>query len=78
MALPICRVSGPHGENVQSALANFRMYGLPGLPKGIHPLLAGCPWMSKQGCYENPFAVTGGKATLWLDTDLEEAPKRFP
>ena len=31
--------------------------------------------MSKIGCYENPYAVIGGKVLLELGTGLEEAPK---
>jgi hypothetical protein len=30
--------------------------------------------MSKTGCYENPYAVTGGMAEM-LGTGSEEAPK---
>ena len=32
-------------------------------------------WISKNGCYESPFAVTGGKAIAMPDTGSEEASK---
>lgn len=67
---------GTYGENGGKTLTNFRMYGSIrlGLPKGILPRFAECSRMSKTGCYESPYAVTGGKAER-LDTGLEEAPK---
>ena len=34
-----------------------------------------CPWISKIGCYETPFAVTVGKVLLELGIGLEEALK---
>ena|GEM_PF-6178329 len=65
-----------HGENVHPALTNFRMYGSIrlNLSKGNFPRFAGCSRISKTGCYESPYAVTGGKAEK-LNTGLEEAPK---
>jgi hypothetical protein len=67
---------GIYGENGGKTLTNFRMYGsIPvGLPKGILPRFAECSRISKIGCYESPYAVTGGKAER-LGTGLEEAPK---
>jgi len=44
------------------------------LPKGNFPRFAGYSRISKIGCYENPYAVTGGK-TEKLGTGSEEAPK---
>ena len=52
-----------HGENVPTGtgeLPNVRVYTL-GVSKGTHSLFARCSRMSKTGCYENPYAVTGSK-----------------
>jgi hypothetical protein len=35
-------------------------------------------WMSKNGCYESPCAVTGGTIRKELNTGLEEEPKGGP
>lgn len=63
--LPICRVSNTHGENVYTkALTYFRMYKSKrlNLPNGNSYQKMGCLWMSKNGCYENPYIVTGDMA----------------
>jgi len=62
-----------HGENSMKILTNFRMYGSIrlNLPKGNFPRFAGYSRISKTGCYERPYAVTGGK-TARLGTGSEE------
>ena len=60
--LPICRVSNTHGENVYTkALTYFRMYKSKrlNLPNGNSHQRWGVCGMSKNGCYENPYIVTG-------------------
>ena len=53
-----------HGQNGMKILTNLRMYGSIrlNLPKGNFPRFAGRSRISKTGCYESPYAVTGGKA----------------
>ena len=65
MVLPICRVSNTHGENVYTkTLTYFQMKKSRrlNLSNGKLPSMMVCSWISKIGCYENPYIVTGDKA----------------
>ena len=71
-------MSDTHGENVRpTALTYSRMYESKRCEyvERHTAIDMACPWISKIGCYETPFAVTGGKVLLGLGTGLEEAPK---
>ena len=65
-----------HGENGMKILTNFRTYGSIrlNLSKGNFPRFAGCSRISKIGCYESPYAVTGGK-TVKVGYRLRGKPK---
>lgn len=61
--LPICRVSDTHGENSPEmrGLTNCRMYGSKRcICRKASTVNTGYGGISKTGCYESPYTVTGG------------------